>query len=73
MANTYRPGLLRQMGRVKGNFIQATAVAHHAAVFRAARHRGFDVFEREAARLENHMRQPVETDGADMRIADQRP
>lgn len=72
MANTYRPALVRRMGRVDGNFMQATAVAHHAAVFSAARHRGFDVFAREAARLEDHMRQSDVALGADMRIVSDR-
>lgn len=60
MTNTYRRAFLERMNLINGNFLQATAVVHHAAVFSAARHRGFDVFKREAARLENHLRQPDE-------------
>lgn len=58
MVNTYRRSFVRKMDLIDGNFQQATAVAHHAAVFSAARHRGFDVFEREAERLVDHLRQP---------------
>jgi len=61
MANTYRRGFVRKMDLLDRSFQQATAVAHHAAVFSAARHRGFDVFEREAERLADHLRQPADS------------
>lgn len=58
MLNTYRRNFLKEMRLIDRNFHHATAMAHHTAVFSAARHRGFDVFAREAERLEAHLQQP---------------
>ncbi|WP_326523922.1 hypothetical protein [Sphingomonas sp.] len=56
MANSYRPGYVRQLGLAGDHFAACGALARHAAIFHARRDWGFDVFAREAARLVEHAR-----------------
>lgn len=54
MAQTYRGLYLRPMGLTARHFRLAAALLGHAEVYAASRAWGFDVFEREAGRLERH-------------------
>jgi hypothetical protein len=56
MAQTYRAGYLGPMGLAAHHFRQCAALAAHAEIFSASRAWGYDVFEREAERLEHHIR-----------------
>lgn len=55
MAQTYRGQYLAPMGLRTRHFRQCVALLAHAEVYAAARIWGYDVFEREAARLEQHI------------------
>jgi hypothetical protein len=55
LANTYRGMYLAPMGLAARHFRQCAAMLESLAVYRAPRAWGFDVFAREAARLERHM------------------
>jgi hypothetical protein len=54
MSNTYRNTYLQAMRLTGANFVQATLLAKCARIFAAPRHRGYEVFAQEAARLERH-------------------
>lgn len=56
LANTYRGRYLAPMGLAGRHFRQCQDLLAHAEVYIAARRWGHDVFAREAARLERHMR-----------------
>jgi hypothetical protein len=55
-ANIYRREPLRAMGLTRQAFDLTAALLRHTAVYRATRPWGFDVFDAEAARLEQHFR-----------------
>ncbi|MES2033624.1 MAG: hypothetical protein V4466_05565 [Pseudomonadota bacterium] len=55
MAQTYRVQYLGPMGLRSRHFRQCADLLKHAAVFSASRAWGYDVFEREAGRLEKHI------------------
>jgi hypothetical protein len=57
MVNTYRRNFVKQMGLTRESFLRAATVVRSISVFEAARKRGFDVFENEAARLERHFKE----------------
>lgn len=55
MAHTYRGLYLAPMGLTERHFRQCAALLAHAEIHAASRAWGFDVFEREAGRLERHI------------------
>lgn len=55
MAQTYRGRYLGPMGLSARHFRQCAALLEHAQVYTASRAWGYDVFEREAGRLERHI------------------
>ncbi len=56
ITQTYRRGIADKMGTRQRHFRQGAAMLKSVGIFTFRRQRGFDVFEREAARLEQHMR-----------------
>lgn len=61
MSQTYREVYLRPLGLAAQNFRHCAALLEHAEVFEARRAWGYDVFDREAARLAEHIRAPAVT------------
>lgn len=59
MTQTYRGLYLGPMGLKGRQFRQCAALLEHAEVYAASRAWGYDVFEREAARLERHVLAPA--------------
>jgi hypothetical protein len=59
MAQTYRGLYLRPMGLTARHFQLAAALLGHAEVYVASRAWGFDVFDREANKLERHFAGPA--------------
>lgn len=55
MAQTYRGSYLGPMGLKARHFRQCAALLAHAEVYTASRAWGYEVFEREAGRLERHI------------------
>jgi len=55
MEQTYRNAYLAPMGLAEQNFRHCAALAASVEIFEARRTWGYDVFEREARRLEEHM------------------
>jgi hypothetical protein len=55
MCQTYRRNWLEVMGQVQQHFARCIEVANRIDVFSAPRLWGYDVFEREAEKIERHM------------------
>jgi hypothetical protein len=55
MAQTYRPQYLRPLGLAERHFRQCASLVAHAEIYAASRAWGYDVFEREAGKLERHI------------------
>jgi hypothetical protein len=55
MAQTYRGAYLGPMGLTERHFRQCMALLAHAEIYAASRAWGYDVFDREAQRLERHI------------------
>jgi hypothetical protein len=55
MAQTYRGAYLAPMGLTGRHFAQCAALLASAEIYSASRAWGFDIFQREAARLEEHV------------------
>ncbi|HEY5722128.1 MAG TPA: hypothetical protein VIT45_07385 [Allosphingosinicella sp.] len=55
LAQTYRGSYLAPMGLTGRHFAQCAALVSSAEIWSASRAWGYDVFEREAARLEDHL------------------
>ena len=56
MAQTYRGHYLSPMGLAQRHFGQCAALLAHAEIYAASRAWGYDVFEREAGRLVDHVK-----------------
>lgn len=56
LANTYRPHLLAQMGRLHEQFERCLRLVPQLPVFAVARRRSFEAFAEEMAMLEDHVR-----------------
>jgi hypothetical protein len=59
LGQTYRPNYLRALGLTAQNFRHCAALVARAEVYEAQRAWGFDVFEKEAKRLEGHVLGPA--------------
>lgn len=55
ISNTYRRAFLARLGLTETHFMMAAGFVRKAKVYSAPRRRGFDIFAREAGRLERHM------------------
>lgn len=55
LAQTYRGAYLAPMGLTKRHFVQCVSLAATAEIWSATRAWGYEIFEREAARLESHL------------------
>jgi hypothetical protein len=55
MAQTYRGGYIPILGESERHFRQSAALLAHAEIYAASRAWGYDVFEREAGRLVQHV------------------
>jgi len=55
MAQTYRGAYVAQLGLAERHFRQCASLVDHAEIYAASRAWGYDVFEREASRLEDHV------------------
>lgn len=55
MAQTYRGAYLAPLGLLERHFRQCASILAHADIYAAVRTWGYDVFEREASLLENHV------------------
>ncbi|HMG46792.1 MAG TPA: hypothetical protein VK614_04970, partial [Allosphingosinicella sp.] len=55
MAHTYRGAYLQTMGLTSRHFLQCAAIASRIQVYAATRAWGYELFDREAARLARHL------------------
>ena len=58
LAQTYRSQYLEPLGKKMHHFRQCAALLDHIEVYGASRAWGYDVFDREAGRLERHLAEP---------------